>query len=464
LKLANRDGVRRTLVASSQVTHRNGAAWVVQIALDVPGRHVPEAFLDHVDGIVRLDDAVVAAAARVETLRAKLVADKAAAQAWVHAEARKGNLDPTPDFSAVRETEKRLEEAETMHAGLLDAETTAVEESGSLVSTHREQWSAELLKLSDGAVSQLDTLVGAVVAHLGSMRDICRAIDIIAAADGHPADVLKADRRLDATLATATQAAEGAVDNARRALRTHTVNHLRSATYIEEKPAPVAGQPVADLFRLVGGVTFPAIPPGVVTPPMNALEKQVSAVSANLAELARRDSQNGGPARFTDRSGRVLFESDPGGRGLAAPEMSIPLYPATPGVVFISSATFTPAWYGEFPALNSGVMVGYMRVASYGGVGAAPVVETFVRLTDLNSSWTTDSIPQQLTGNTTTVDVTAYVQAGRALPPAQIGHGMALTIFARVVSGGASCAVAVAPRVCKGVSSATATNLGSMAW
>lgn len=163
-----------------------------------------------------------------------------------------------------------------------------------------------------------------------------------------------------------------------------------------------------------------------------------------------------------DGAGHVLFQTDPDTKyGLAAPETPVPLYQAIPGLVFTSATSFVQLWTGQFTMLSSSFMGKWVVNTSYGGVAPSAISESYMRLSNYDSSYAQVSP----TFTSTTVGAGSATEYGTpwalTVPASVIGQRLYVDIFARMKQGGSSSAVAVVPQFATGVSRATAVANGA---
>ncbi|MFB9924881.1 hypothetical protein ACFORO_25935 [Amycolatopsis halotolerans] len=149
-----------------------------------------------------------------------------------------------------------------------------------------------------------------------------------------------------------------------------------------------------------------------------------------------------------DGSGNLVLGTDPdAGYGLAQPQAQVPMYPTNPGLIFNSGNTFASYYTGQVQQNNSCFLAQWRMNNSWGGTGAASVVESYVKVFDSVTGWNWTS-PTVTTGSSTTTAPGLLTTAGPyavQVPEASIGHYFGIDIFTRVVSGGASSAIAVTP-------------------
>ncbi len=161
-----------------------------------------------------------------------------------------------------------------------------------------------------------------------------------------------------------------------------------------------------------------------------------------------------------DGNGKLVLGSDPDvGYGLSQPFIQVPMYPTTPGLIFNSGGSFTSYYTGQVQQLNSCFLAQWRMNNSWGGVGAASVVESYVKITDSVTGWFWQSPTVQSPASTTTSPgvLTTCGPYSVQVPDTTIGNFVGVDIFSRVVSGGASSAVAVTPVSVLGVSKAFAS-------
>ncbi|MFJ1764050.1 hypothetical protein ACIOD2_27295 [Amycolatopsis sp. NPDC088138] len=181
----------------------------------------------------------------------------------------------------------------------------------------------------------------------------------------------------------------------------------------------------------------------------------------DLTVLPNADN-SGAIVSIYDGAGHVLFRTDPDAKfGLAAPETPVPLYQAIPGLVFTGNTAFTQLWTGQFTALNSSFMGKWVVNTSYGGVAPSAISESYMRLSNEDSSYAQVS-PTFTSATVGAGSATEYVTPwALTLPATVIGQRLYIDILARMKQGGASSAVALVPQFATGISRATAVSNGA---
>lgn len=149
-----------------------------------------------------------------------------------------------------------------------------------------------------------------------------------------------------------------------------------------------------------------------------------------------------------DGSGHLVMGTDPDtGYGLSQPQTQVPMYPSNPGLLWNSSTSFASYQTGQVQQNNSCFLAQWRMNNSWGGTGAASVVASYVKIYDSVTGWSWTS-PTVTSGSSTTTAPGVLTTCGPyavQVPQASIGNFFGIDIFCRVVSGGASSAVAVTP-------------------
>ncbi|MFI9454456.1 hypothetical protein [Amycolatopsis sp. NPDC052450] len=161
-----------------------------------------------------------------------------------------------------------------------------------------------------------------------------------------------------------------------------------------------------------------------------------------------------------DGTGKLVLGSDADvGYGLAQPFIQVPMYPTNPGLIFNSGGSFVSYYTGQAQQLNSCFLAQWRMNNSWGGAGAASVVESYVKITDSVTGWDWTSPTVTSPASTTTAPgvLTTCGPYAVQVPDTSIGNFIGVDIFSRLVSGGASSAVAVTPVSMLGTSKAFAS-------
>lgn len=179
----------------------------------------------------------------------------------------------------------------------------------------------------------------------------------------------------------------------------------------------------------------------------------------DFAVVPREDSDSAVVQVF-DGTGKLVLGSDADvGYGLAQPFIQVPMYPTNPGLIFNSGTSFASYYTGQVQQLNSCFLAQWRMNNSWGGVGAASVVESYVKITDSVTAWTWQSPTVTAPASSTTAPgvLTTCGPYAIQVPDTSIGNFVGVDIFSRVVSGGASSAIAVTPVSMLGTSKAFAS-------
>lgn len=169
-----------------------------------------------------------------------------------------------------------------------------------------------------------------------------------------------------------------------------------------------------------------------------------------------------------DGAGNLVVATDPDTKyGLARPYTIVPMYPDSPGLVYTPNTAFTTMYSGRLIASNSCFWVSWNVTTSYGGVAPAVSASSKVRLYSFGSpSWQWDSPADTTSTSTSSFSTTGFGPYAVQVPEELMGEMLRVEIQARVVTGGASSAVAASPAGVMGTDYAWASLDfgGSAAW
>ncbi|MET8848042.1 hypothetical protein [Amycolatopsis sp. NPDC004625] len=170
--------------------------------------------------------------------------------------------------------------------------------------------------------------------------------------------------------------------------------------------------------------------------------------TVDFAVVPRPNGASGAAVLIYDGAANLVLGSDVDvGYGLAQPYIQVPMYPTNPGLIFNSSGSFASYYTGQVQQLNSCFLAQWRMNNSWGGAGAASVVESYVKIYDAVTGWNWTSPTVQAPASTTVSPgvLTTCGPYSVQVPEPSIGNFFGVDIFSRVVSGGASSAIAVTP-------------------
>ncbi|MEV8615699.1 hypothetical protein AB0383_48740 [Amycolatopsis sp. NPDC051373] len=168
----------------------------------------------------------------------------------------------------------------------------------------------------------------------------------------------------------------------------------------------------------------------------------------DVAIVPRPNGLNGAVVEIYDGAGHLVLGTDVDtGYGLAQPQIQVPMYATNPGLIYNSGTSFTSYQDGQVQQNNSCFLAQWRMNNSWGGVGAASVVESYVKIFDSVTGWAWQSPTITSSPSTTTAPgvLTTCGPYAVQVPQDSIGNFFGIDIFSRVVSGGAQSAVAVTP-------------------